>query len=301
MPQPPKNHLQNACALALTLAIAAAALPVTAQQPAQSKPATRAAAVAYLFPEQVTVEANKSSTIDLHFRVAPGLHINSHTPRTEDLIPTTFQLPAASNVTLAKADFPAGADFTLPYDPENKLSVYTGEFTIHANLTAPRGEHLIQATLRYQACDNSACFPPPHHPRSLRPDRQISTQAFHPFQPQQPEQEGTDFSGPLKKPPSSANEREPGDPSFRAPERVAKGGKTIASSEPPNHANERQNRQLEQEGTDFRGPQKAALISQRERTGCPILSRPGTGRKGRENNSQQRTIQPRQRASTLPA
>ena len=44
--------------------------------------------VSYLFPEQVSIPAQKSTTVDLHFRVADGLHINSHTPREKSLIAT---------------------------------------------------------------------------------------------------------------------------------------------------------------------------------------------------------------------
>jgi hypothetical protein len=40
------------------------------------------------------------------------------------------------------------------------LSVYADEFTIETRLVAPRGNHLVEATLHYQACDKSACFPP---------------------------------------------------------------------------------------------------------------------------------------------
>ncbi len=47
------------------------------------EPAPRSAAkpaVVFLYPEQVTIPAGKPTTIALHFRIAPGLHINSHTP-----------------------------------------------------------------------------------------------------------------------------------------------------------------------------------------------------------------------------
>lgn len=118
------------------------------------------AAVQYLFPEQITVPADKSSPVVLHFRVAQGLHINSHTPKDEYLIPTTLSIPAASGVRLAAAVYPTGEDFTLPLDPNNKLSVYTGEFTIQTRIVATRGNHLVEANLRYQACDRNACMPP---------------------------------------------------------------------------------------------------------------------------------------------
>jgi len=118
------------------------------------------AAVEYLHPEQVTVAAGKTSKVTLHFRIAQGLHINSHTPREDDLIPTTFSIPEGSGVRLAAASYPAGTDFTLPLDPGTKLSVYTGEFVIQARIVATAGNHLVEARLRYQACDKNACMPP---------------------------------------------------------------------------------------------------------------------------------------------
>ena len=139
------------------------ALTLAAQSPLgdlQSKPAKKPAAVAYLFPEQVTVAADKPATLDLHFKVAAGLHINSHTPRIEELIPTTFKLPEASGVRLVNATFPPGTDFSFTVDPTEKLSVYTGEFTIHAEIVAAKGEHLVEGTLHYQACNNATCMPP---------------------------------------------------------------------------------------------------------------------------------------------
>ena len=58
------------------------------------------------------------------------------------------------------ADYPPGAEYTLPIDPSTKLNVYTGEFIIEARITTRPGEHLVEARLRYQACDNNACMPP---------------------------------------------------------------------------------------------------------------------------------------------
>jgi hypothetical protein len=124
------------------------------------KPLAKTSAVEYLYPEQVTVTAHKSASVELHFRIAPGLHINSHAPSDKFLIPTELKLPADSGVKLEDAKYPAGADFTLPADPKTKLSVYTGEFSIDARVIAEPGDHLVQATLRYQACDQSQCMPP---------------------------------------------------------------------------------------------------------------------------------------------
>jgi DsbC/DsbD-like thiol-disulfide interchange protein len=120
----------------------------------------KSAAVEYLYPEQVTLPAGKPTTISLHFRIAPGRHINSHAPSDENLIPTTFSIPADSGVRLDKAVYPRGTEFVLPIDPTTKLSVYTGEFIIQARIVAAQGDHLVKASLRYQACDTNSCMPP---------------------------------------------------------------------------------------------------------------------------------------------
>src|ERR1700733_1137037 len=112
-------------------------------------------AVQYLYPEQVTVPAGKPSAIALHFRIRESLHINSHTPREQYLIPTVFSIPESSGVRLASADYPAGTDFTLPVDPSQKLLVYAGEFTIQTRIVATPGDHLVEAKLHYQACDQN--------------------------------------------------------------------------------------------------------------------------------------------------
>jgi DsbC/DsbD-like thiol-disulfide interchange protein len=127
---------------------------------AQNRSLLKTDAVTYLFPEQVNAPAGKPTQVALHFRIAPGLHINSHTPSDEFLIPTTFSIPEGSGVRLNAATYPAGTMITLPIDPTTKLSVYTGEFIILTRIVATAGNHLVQGKLHYQACDNNQCMPP---------------------------------------------------------------------------------------------------------------------------------------------
>lgn len=117
-------------------------------------------AVQYLFPEQVSVPAGKPSPVILHFRVAQGLHINSHTPNDKFLIPTDFSIPDNTGVRLNAAIYPPGTIISLAFDPKAKLNVYTGEFAIQARIEATAGNHLVQAKLHYQACDQNQCMPP---------------------------------------------------------------------------------------------------------------------------------------------
>jgi hypothetical protein len=145
--------------IAVLLALATP-LPHAQAQNLTARSSAKPPAVEYLYPGKVTVPAGKPTTVVLHFHIAPGLHINSHTPKEEEFIPTTLSIPDGSGVRLDAAVYPPGAEFELPIDPKTKLSVYTGDFIIQARIVAEAGDHLIQARLRYQACDNNACMPP---------------------------------------------------------------------------------------------------------------------------------------------
>lgn len=150
--------MKRSCAAVLAVGILA--LGAHAQIDGGGRSVAKVEAVQYLFPEQVTVAAGKASPVTLHFRIAQGLHINSHTPSEDYLIPTTFSIPEGAGVRLDKASYPAGADLTLPADPKTKLSVYTGEFAIQTLIVSSSGNHLVEAKLRYQACNLSQCLPP---------------------------------------------------------------------------------------------------------------------------------------------
>ena len=141
--------MRNISKLAMFAAFSASALAQSAQQ-----------AVVYLYPEQVTVAAGKPATIHMHFRIGDGLHINSHAPREEDLVPTALSFPADAGVKLESAEYPEGKDYVLPADPSTRLNVYTGEISIEARIVAAPGDHLVEARLRYQACDQVMCMPP---------------------------------------------------------------------------------------------------------------------------------------------
>ena len=146
--------------LATGALLGAAALLVWGQADDSARSILKGAAVEYLYPEQVTITAGKANIVVLDFRIAPGMHINSHTPKDEFLIPTVFSIPEGAGVRLEDAGYPAATEFVLPLDPGNKLSVYTGEFAIQARIVAEPGNHLVEAKLRFQACDKNQCLPP---------------------------------------------------------------------------------------------------------------------------------------------
>jgi len=130
-------------------------------------PLPAADAVQFVSPVQVSVPARRATEIDLHFRVADGFHINSHAPSEKWLIPARLAVVEAPGLNVIGVDFPPGTEFALQVAPQQKLSVYTGEFVLHAHLTAQPGEHVLVGGLHYQACDASSCLPPHTIPVSV--------------------------------------------------------------------------------------------------------------------------------------
>jgi hypothetical protein len=76
-----------------------------------------------------------------------------------------------TDIVLGKIDYPEGQDLSFPFSPDEKLNVYTGDFTIglkvHPLRVVVPGKYVMHGVLRYQACDNAACYPPKTVPVSF--------------------------------------------------------------------------------------------------------------------------------------
>jgi hypothetical protein len=110
------------------------------------------------------LQKGKSAAVTLNFRVAKGFHINSNHPNSELLIPTALKLDPPTDLSLGNIQYPAGEQLSFAFAPDEKLSVYTGDFSVQATartIGAIRaGNYRVRGELKYQACDNSACYPP---------------------------------------------------------------------------------------------------------------------------------------------
>jgi DsbC/DsbD-like thiol-disulfide interchange protein len=150
----------------MRLAVASAVLGLTggalfAQQVGSlDTPAPKSKSYVVYAAESLTAVAGKRSVLELHFRVLDGFHVNSHTPKSELLIPTQITLKPADKVKAESLDYPAGTSYSFSFDPSEKLDVYSGAFTVKLPVVAEAGTHTIDGTLRYQACDHAACYPP---------------------------------------------------------------------------------------------------------------------------------------------
>jgi DsbC/DsbD-like thiol-disulfide interchange protein len=144
---------------AVTLLAMSAQSPLAAAQLNMDAPGKPKAYVVYA-PESQIVPASKHATLELRFQVVSGYHVNSHTPKSQLLIPTVLTLQTASGVKAADLQYPQGKPYSFSFDPGDKLDVYAGDFTVKLPVVATPGEHTLDGTLRYQACDNASCYPP---------------------------------------------------------------------------------------------------------------------------------------------
>jgi thiol:disulfide interchange protein len=134
----------------------------SAQTPGQAPTLTVAAV------PLVTAQRAAQTMVNLDFRIPPGYHINSNTPKSEFLIPTALKMDLPTDIILGKIEYPAGEEKNFPFSPDEKLSVYSGDFTIavavHPMHSVVPGKYEMRGVLRYQACDNAACYPPKNLP-----------------------------------------------------------------------------------------------------------------------------------------
>jgi hypothetical protein len=152
----------------LVITLVAASLLITAVASAQEQqslsPAKRSFVTAVPV-STVTVRSGHPAPVTFTFHVQPGYHINSNKPLMPELIPTQlkFSLPS-SDMVIGRVKYPDGQLMAFAFDPNQKLSVYSGDFSVKAVVVAPpsasTGTYTVHADLKYQACDNNACYPP---------------------------------------------------------------------------------------------------------------------------------------------
>lgn len=112
----------------------------------------------------LTVQLGKSVPVQFTIHIKPGFHVNSHQPISPELIRTEILFSPPEDLVVAKVHYPPGELMSFPFDPNNKLSVYSGDFIVRAVVLpqpkASAGRYTVHADLKYQACDNSSCYPP---------------------------------------------------------------------------------------------------------------------------------------------
>lgn len=131
----------------------------------------RQPSVVYNPPEITSISRGHLGGVVLQFRIPNGFHINSNQPKQEYLKKTELKLDAPTDIAIAGVTYPAGADRSFPFDPNEKLNVYTGDFAVKVLVrplkTVMPAKYAVHGMLKYQACDNAACYPPKQLPISF--------------------------------------------------------------------------------------------------------------------------------------
>lgn len=140
------------------IAIAALALSVTAD--AQLKRIDIA-----LEPVLAATGVHPGQTLQaaIQAELEPGYHVNAHKPLESFLIPTTLTFTEPEGITVQEVVYPepimlAIGGLDTPLAVLEERFILGVAFAVDGNV-AP-GEYLIPGKLRYQACDDQACYAP---------------------------------------------------------------------------------------------------------------------------------------------
>ena len=107
--------------------------------------------------------AGANARVALGVVLPAGLHVQSDKPRDPSLIPTVLTVTPPPGVRVVEIVYPTATDLTLS-GASQPLAVFGARFAIGVRLAVapdvPPGDIVIPARFRYQACNDSSCFPP---------------------------------------------------------------------------------------------------------------------------------------------
>ena len=118
----------------------------------------------------VGVVVKKGATVDVKVMATlnEGFHLNSHTPTEDYLIPLSLKWEGPLQEVDVVYPKPQFEKYSFEEKP---LSVLTGQFPLVTKFKAPAsatvGPVTLNGKVRYQACNNNACFPPKTVPVTL--------------------------------------------------------------------------------------------------------------------------------------
>lgn len=114
-----------------------------------------------LAPERIkkgqTVRAN------VMMEIPGGLHVQSNKPLDKFLIATKLDVETPAGMRVGPITYPRARMANLKFS-KGKVAVFEGRAPIRFNVTVPAnysgGSGEIKGKLRFQACNDDACFPP---------------------------------------------------------------------------------------------------------------------------------------------
>ena len=114
-------------------------------------------------PHKVVGKRSEAVQTKIPISILEGYHVNSNKPSDEYLIPLTVTWTSLGALENGQLTFPKPSMEKYEFS-EKPLSVFTGNIELAASFkvsaTAAAGPGIASGKLRYQACNNRACFPP---------------------------------------------------------------------------------------------------------------------------------------------
>lgn len=113
--------------------------------------------------DRTAYEAGAPARVAALVTIEHGWHVNSHKPSFEYLIPTVLDLTLPAGWPQETVQYPAAKMKTFSFEPK-PLAVYDGDVVMLASVQVPKevkkGTYPVDASLRYQACNDTQCLPP---------------------------------------------------------------------------------------------------------------------------------------------
>jgi DsbC/DsbD-like thiol-disulfide interchange protein len=112
---------------------------------------------------EIMLAPGASADLVLNVSMPPDVHVQAHQPKDPLLIPTVLTVEAPDGIKVESIAYPTPTEFaqTGRADP---LLVLGPAFEIRVRLSAsndaPDGVRSVPVLLRYQACNETVCFPP---------------------------------------------------------------------------------------------------------------------------------------------
>ena len=95
--------------------------------------------------------------------IPSGLHVQSSKPLDKFLVATKLDVETPSGMKVGPISYPRALMRTLKFS-KGMVAVYEGTSIVRFNVTVPAnysgGSGEIKGKLRFQACNDEACFPP---------------------------------------------------------------------------------------------------------------------------------------------
>ncbi len=137
---------------------------VKALRPQNSAPQGSSPSVTVAPIGTIVVARGGKAPLEIALQVNRGFHVNSNKPNDELLLPTVVHLNPPQGIMIMNIQYPEGEQLALPFMGNDKLSVYSGNFAVTAEVRIPKSAALgtlrVHGEVKYQACDNRQCFPP---------------------------------------------------------------------------------------------------------------------------------------------